>query len=151
MPWKQTKPFHSVLITLARSQCPFVFSLLERRNYYYYTLLRVFHTNISWWFFTRVWVTESPQVSWTLLNYLADLCGGLYLSWFLSLSNLLSILRESFQVHQRQLVSPSPTCFIASSALEHGPDIYPSFHYLLILLCGLPEWQTRVKLDNTIR
>ena len=27
--------------------------------YYYYIILRVFHTNVSWWFFTAVWVRAS--------------------------------------------------------------------------------------------
>ena len=38
------------------------------------SLLRVFHTSVSWWFHTGVWVTKtSPQVSMTLLSILADL------------------------------------------------------------------------------
>ena len=40
-----------------------------------------------------------------------------------------------------QLVWLSPSCSIASSALYHGPDIYLPFHFLLILLCGLPGRQ----------
>ena len=47
-----------------------------------------------------------------------------------------------FQVCQLQLVSALPSCSISSSAFYQGPDIYLSFHFLLILLCGLPREQS---------
>ena len=59
---------------------PFLFSFcdpLEQQifNYYFYfTHLRVFYTNVSWWFSTGVLRdSKSPQLSKTLLNILIDL------------------------------------------------------------------------------
>ena len=43
------------------------------RFLYYHLLIRVFHISVSWWSFTRVWVTASLLVSRTLLSILAVL------------------------------------------------------------------------------
>ena len=89
--------------------------------------------------------SKSPQISRTLLSILADLTNAVI--WMVSTYLLLSKssspfanLRGLFQVHQLQLVSPSGS--VAASALWQGPDIYPSFCLLLILLIGPPERQS---------
>ena len=62
--------FHSLFNSLARSKdlsffshsFSFFNSLARSRYlyyYYYYTLMRVFHTGISWWLLSRVWVRAS--------------------------------------------------------------------------------------------
>ena len=66
--------------------------------YYYFTPLRVFHTNVSWWFFTGVWVTASFLKSLGLFSVFWPILIMLESWWFLlvflypSLPVLLSIL-----------------------------------------------------------
>ena len=101
-------------------------------SFYHQYLLMVFYWNLS--------DSKSPQVSGTLLSILSDLSNTgwpLLVLWFQSLPVSWPILWGSFQVHQLQLVSPSPSCSIASSALLQNPVIYHFFHLLLILLGGL--------------
>ena len=51
--------------------------------------MRVFHTNVSWWFSTGICVTvKSPQVSGTLLSILADLNNAVV--WIVSSRALIS-------------------------------------------------------------
>ena len=71
-----------------------------RKLSYYFTDLRVFHTSISRWFSTGVWVTasllKSPQVSRTLLSILADLNNAVI--WIVSTPLLISMSTSSLPI-----------------------------------------------------
>ena len=56
--------------------------------YYYHHSLRVFHVSVSWWSFTGVSNSKSPQVSRTLLSILADLSNAVV--WMVSPRLLIS-------------------------------------------------------------
>ena len=87
-------------------------------HYYFCTPLRVFHTSVSWWFFTGIWMTvilfRSPgvfSVFWpisTMLYFLEVLLVLL----FPSPPVPVPILWWLYQVHQLQLLSPSLSCSI---------------------------------------
>ena len=78
-------------ISCASSHITFCARLLLTGYYYhYFTLLRVFHIRVSWWFFTEVWVTASlfkcPELFSVFWPVLVILKSGwsLLVFWFLS-------------------------------------------------------------------
>ena len=98
----------------------------------------VFHSSLS--------DNKSPQVSRTLLTILIDLSNAewwyLFVIWFLSLpvplpdpfgivpsAQIAVCITVIFMIH---------SFFVFFCALWQGPDIYPYFHFLLILLYCLP-------------
>ena len=86
-------------------------------------------------FSSLLYPTGLFSIFWPILVML--LSGwSLLILWFFNCSRLFTNLLGI--VHQLQLVSPSPTCPIASLALEQGPYIYISLQLHLILLCSLP-------------
>ena len=105
----------------------FIQYLLLLLSLLYYSLW-VFHISISWWSFTRIWVTasllKSPgllSVFWPILTMLF-FGWSWFILWFLTLSASLPIGDYSFslltnwglfQACQLQLVLPSPSCSTA--------------------------------------
>ena len=90
---------------------------------YYFTPLRVFHSDINWCYSTGVWVTANQlkfsglfSVFWPILIMLSPGLSPLVLL-FPNLPVSLPILWGLFQVHQFQLVSLSPSCSIDFSSL----------------------------------
>ena len=72
----------------------------ERERRYYSTLLKVFHTSVSWWFSTGVLSdSNSPQVFRTLLSILADpywrvLIEQNSLSWMTMYTGVSTLMKE---------------------------------------------------------
>ena len=103
----------------------------------------MFHTNISRWFFTGVWVTASLLKSPGLFSVFWPILIMLEWGWsplvllFQSLPVLLPILWGLFPVLQLQLVSPSPLCSIVFLVLEQGLDIHLhfAFFWLYSVVC----------------
>ena len=105
---------HQVSRTLFRILVESKLSLLSPVKNIIILFLRVFHTSVSWWFHTGVWMTSRLKfpglfsVFWLILT-------TLYSGWspfvllFSSLPVLLPILWRLFQEHQSQLVSPLPS------------------------------------------
>ena len=105
----------------------FIFLSMSHHHKYYFVsifiiivinlLLRYFfHTNVSRWFFSGLWVTtclfESSRlfsVFWPMLEMLFS-GWSLLIHWFLHLLVTLPILWGLFQVHHLQLVPPSLSC-----------------------------------------
>ena len=107
------------------------------------TPFRVFPTSSRRWSFSGVCVTANflkflglISVFWLILLILSSGCSPLVLL-FSRFQVPLIILWRLFQVHQLELVSPSPSCSIILFLLQ-GLGIYLFFRFLLILLCGLP-------------
>ena len=112
--------------------------------YYHFTLLRVFHTSVSWWLFAGVWVTAS------LLKSL-----GLF-SVFWSILIIVST-RPLISMSTNPCAKPLVTVPLApitngftitfmfhsfSSVLLQDLSIYLSFRFLLVLPCGQSERQS---------
>ena len=78
--------------------------------YYYYLFIRVFHTSVSWWYFTRDWVTASLLKSPGLFSVFWAFSIMLLLGWsplarqLLNLSGPLIIVLLPCQKHQSQLI-----------------------------------------------
>ena len=95
--------------------------------------LWVFHTNISWWSFTRIWGIEILLKSSGLFSVFSQILTMLWSvwSWFFLWSPLTPIsLSRSwvlFLAHQQLLVSPLPSCSTAFLALAR-------FKYMSLLL-----------------
>ena len=94
----------------------YLFSCKHLFIYYYY--YHYYHLDIPWKFFTPalVWVSasllRSPRffkVFWPILT----MSGWFWFFWFPILLVSFPYIRRPFQVHQLQLVSPSPSCFTA--------------------------------------
>ena len=103
--------------------------------------LRVFHTSISWWSFTGVWVTtsllKSPglfSVFWQI--FIMQLFGSPFILLFPSPTSLELIFWWLTQEHQLQLVLSSLSGYTAFSNPLQGRSTYPSFHILLISHIG---------------
>ena len=66
---------------------------------YHYLLLLSFHISVSWWSFTRDWVTasllRSPGLFWVFWQIAAVQCSGWYQSSLLLLSLLLLVFHTS--------------------------------------------------------
>ena len=122
------------------------FSLLS--HYYHFTLLRVFHTSVCWWFSTIVWVTASLLNSPELYSVFCPNLTRLKFGWcpivilfpypLVPLPNIWWLYRA----HQLQLVSPSLSRSIDFWVLEQGLGIYLFFRFLSVLLCDLLERQS---------
>ena len=86
----------------------------------------VFHGSLS--------DNKSPQVSRTLLSILADLNNAV-----VCVVSSCPLISKSFNPSINPLVTETSfSCSSVSSILSQGRGIYPSFHFLLILLCGQP-------------
>ena len=88
--------------------------------------------------------SKSPQVSRTLLGILADLNNVVV--WMVSTSPVISKFSSPFNnpsvTVARALITIGTSVsimFHSFSIPEQGPGIYPSFHFLSILLGGQPE------------
>ena len=66
----------------------------------------------------------------------------LFLLWYEVIQFPLVILWWLYQEHQLQLVWTSFLCSTVFSIPLQGQSIYPSFHFLSILLCG--QWNSKV-------
>ena len=99
-------------------------------------------------FFTGDWVTASLLKSPGLFSVFWPILVKPLSEWSLicplisKSSSPFTNLSGSFQLHQLPLISSSLSCSITSSAHQQGPNVYPPFHFLLILLFGLPGRQT---------
>ena len=110
---------------------------------HYFTPWRVFHTSISWWFLTGVWV--SPQVSRTLLSILIDLNNAVVrmVSTCLLISNSSSLFTNPLGIFPSAPITISITAtftfyrFLFSSKVL---VLFSLFHFLSFSLCGL-LWQ----------
>ena len=104
--------------------------------------LWVFHTSVNWWFFTGVWVTASLLRSPGLFLVFWPTSTMLLFRWSLLVlrfptpPGLLLNLWGSFQVHQLQLVSPSPSCSIVYLGVRKDVSISLFFRFLLIFTLG---------------
>ena len=74
-------------------------------NYYYFTLLRIFHNSVSWWFFTRIWVTVSLLKSPGLFSVFWVILVKLLFRWSL-LSLLFPILPVPVPITISIIVTP---------------------------------------------
>ena len=89
------------------------FRFFLESSHYYFTPLRVFHTSISWWFFTGGWVTENLQKSPGLVIAFWPILTMLLFGWsrlillFPNHPGPEPILWWLHLVCQLQLVSPS--------------------------------------------
>ena len=101
--------------------------------YYYFTLLRVFHTSLSWWFPSGVWVTASLLKPPGLFPVFRPILIQQWIWWFrlvLLFSNPLVLVRIIwwlYHVRRLQLVSPSFSCSVVFKVLLHGQGTDHSF------------------------
>ena len=65
--------YHNIFIHLSIYKYSLFIITFILIYYYYYYSLRVFHTSVSWWSFTGVSDSKSPQVSSTFLSILTNL------------------------------------------------------------------------------
>ena len=118
-----------------------------KANYYYHylTLLRIFHTSISWWNLND---SKSPHVSKTLLSILADFNRAVI--WMVCTCVLISNSSSPF-TNPLETVRSAPIIigiivtfiFHSFSVPLQGPGTYLSFHLPSILLCDLQEWKSQ--------
>ena len=99
-------------------------SLVMKKKYPFFFILLIFHTSVSWWLSTGVWVTASLfqfpglfLIFWLILKMLSFGWSPLALL-FLSPPVPLSILWWLYRAHQLLLVSPSLSCSIVFSFLK---------------------------------
>ena len=108
--------------------------------------MKVFHTSVSWWFFTGVRMTASFLTSPGLFSVFWPISTLLYFGWsplillFPSPSVLESNLWLLYWAHQLQLVSASLSCSIVFCTLARSVT-HLSFRFPPILPCGQPERQ----------
>ena len=105
--------------------------------YYYFTPFRVFHTSISWWFFTRAWVTasffKSPglfSVFWPILTMLLFEWSPLALR-FQSLQSL----DKTFWVLQIPLIPMVKFKFLSQFLVD--PLSHPVLSNFFVLICWI--------------
>ena len=103
--------------------------------------LRIFHTRLSWWSFTRAWgIAKSPQFSRNFLSILADLKNVVV--WMVSILSLISSSSKLFfsrlwrplEAYQLQLSSASRSCstaFLFSGKVLAFAYIFTSFIFIL--------------------
>ena len=95
---------------------------------YYFTLLRVFHTSVSWWFFTRIWVTTSLLKS--PLLFLADVNNAVV--WMIS--TRLFISKSSSPCTNRLVTVPS-------AIITTGITVTLLFHSFFCSLIACLFWR----------
>ena len=119
----------------------------------YVTPFRVFHTTLSRWFLTGVWVIASLLKSPGLFSVFSRISIMLLFGWsplvflFPSPPAFVPTLWWLHQEHQLQLVSPSLSCSILFSVAKQGPGTYSSFLFLLLLSFTPLEFFTSVLAD----
>ena len=110
---------------------------------YYFIHLRVFHTNVNWWFSIGFWVTAS------LLNFLELFLVFWPISvWMVSTHPLISRFSSPFIIPFVTLPSAPITIGITVTFMFHSfvsslarPKYYFSFRFLSVSSCGQPERQ----------
>ena len=110
--------------------------------------LRVFPISVSWWFSTRVWVTESLfkppglfSVFWPIIIILWFGCSPVVL-FFPSSPVPLPILWWLYRAHQPPLVSPSLTCSricLLSSKVWVLISLFAFFYFYAVVI-----WNNKV-------
>ena len=123
-----------------------IFRYLPLYHHYYFHSSWVFHTTVSWWSFTRSWVTAILLRSLRLFQVFWQISIKLESGWpqFLLRFSIPLIFLQSlwgpFQVCQLQLFPLWPsyaTVFFSFLARSK----YLSIFFLLFPLCGMQEWQ----------
>ena len=119
-----------------------------------FTALRVLHISISWLFLTGVWVIATAFKSPGLFSVFWPISIMLSFGWplvvllFPSLPILLPSLLGLSQVHQPQLVSPSPSCSIFFLVLQQGLGTFLfSLYYYYFFFTLRSTWTAK----STIR
>ena len=115
--------------------------------YYYYTLSRVFHANVSWWSSTWIWATASLlmfpwlfSVFWLILMLKSG--SSLLVFWYLSFLIYLQNLSTNYSLYSRQLFVP---CFLGFFFLVFGNiQIHISLFVFFFFLCGILEQQSQL-------
>ena len=107
--------------------------------------MKVFHNSVSRWFFHwSLSDSKSLQVSRTFLSILVELNKAVV--WIVSTCPLIlkssSSFTNSFGSVASASPSRSPSCSIVFRSLAKSRYLSHFFSFLLILLCGLPGWQS---------
>ena len=126
-----------------------IYHLLVWSNYYYYYYYlfswEIFHTRVSWWFLTVVWVTANLPKSSALVSVFWMILIIQLFRWsplvFLFPSPLvpLIILRWLYEEYQLQLVLSSLSCSTAFSILKQGRG---TFFFFFLLSFKFTQWST---------
>ena len=104
------------------------------------SLWRVFHSKVSWWFLTGVWVEASllkfsrPFSVFCLILTILQFEWSLLVLLFPNPPVPVLVLWWLYQGYQLQLVSSSLSCSIVFSSSKQSPGTYPSFRLPSILL-----------------
>ena len=106
--------------------------------------LQVFHTSVSWWSFTRIWVSSGLQDSSQYSGQSQQCCSlncldsssdfQLFQFPFQSFGDSSKHTKYNWYHHH----PPVPQFLLV---LRQGLSICLSFHFLLFSLCGLLEWK----------